>query len=256
MRSLSDVERTRALQLFANYPLLEHASAASIETIISEAEIGEAELGTRILVEGERPFAVTFLLEGSARIYHGLADGREFTPKILSAPNHFGDIELISGFEVNGQSVELLGRSIIAIVPWSALRRVLLGDHAACVGWLTGLASQFVYTIDADRHNVFCGLSGRIANVLLSYADVFRDAAREGIEVCVPLSLAQLAKQVGSVKRSILRVLGEFKDRGILHAGASGLVISHPEALASETLPGGLGLRHEARGPGLLGPGI
>src|SRR5213075_758265 len=104
---------------------------------------------------------------------HRLDDGREFTPKILAAPNHFGDVERIAGGSVNGQSVEVLEASIVARVPWSCIKAMLVDDHQACIGWLEGLASQFVYTIDADRHHVFTGLSGRVANVILSYADVF-----------------------------------------------------------------------------------
>lgn len=252
MDDLSEQERRKAIQLLANYPLLERASPRSIEAIITASVTRRGRRGDRVILEGEAPSSVTFLMEGAVRIYHRAEDGREYTPKILSAPNHFGDVELIANHPQNGQSVELLRDSLVVIVPWSTIRAVLLSDHAACIGWLTGLASQFVYTIDADRHNVFSGLPGRVANVLLSYAEVFGRPTRGGVELHIPLSLEQLAREVGSVKRSILRVLHTFKQAGLVESGHTNLRITNARELAEKTLPRRIGLGHRARSPGLL----
>jgi CRP-like cAMP-binding protein len=140
-------------------------------------------------------------------------------------------------------------------VPWARIRSVLLEDHRACLGWLEGLASQFVYTIDADRHNVFSGLPGRVANVILSYAEVFGRPGKNGVELSIPLSREQLARQVGSVKRSVLRVLKSFQENGTLSNLDSRLLIRKPERLIAETLPRRIGLSHRAGEDGGLSSG-
>jgi CRP/FNR family transcriptional regulator, cyclic AMP receptor protein len=253
MEILAESARRRAAQRLANYPLFAQAGATAIEKVIAGAEFSLVNRGERILEEGQAPTHVTFVLEGAVRIFHTAADGRQFTPKILAAPNHFGDVELISGHTLNFQSVELIDDGCIARVHWPVLREVLQSDHAVCLGWLGGLASQFVYTIDADRHNVFSGLPGRVANVLLSYAEVYGAPIRDGIELGRPLSLDRLAREVGSVKRSIIRVLQTFEAQGWVEPGKT-MVLRRTSELIAATLPGRLGLTHAAPTPDIIEP--
>lgn len=237
------------MQLLANYPLLEHASNDSVTAILREADYSSPSKGTVVLCEGLPADSVIFLLEGKARIFHTSDDGREFTPKILSSPNHFGDAELLAGRSTNGQSVELLEDGLIATVRWDTLKEVLLQDHQLSLGWLAGIASQFVYTIDADRHNVFGGLPGRVANVLLSYADAFGRPFNGGIDLGIELSRDQLAKQVGSVKRSVLRIVQGFAERGWVDTRGSRMLIRNESELVAHTLPRRVGLTHAMEEP-------
>ncbi len=249
---LSPADRRAAIQTLANYALLETASGESIEAIVRSASFQRMPAGSMMLVEGSPADRVCFVLRGVVRIFHTGPDGRQFTPKILKAPNHFGDLELLAGSAINGQSVAVISEATVAMVPWAVIRECLLSDHALCIAWLAGISSQFLYTIDADRHHVFVGLPGRIANVLLSYADVFGRAGRKGIELELELSREQLANQVGSVKRAVVRVMQEFVERGWLGSEGTRLVVKQRAALLAQTLPRRLGLGHDMRVAGLL----
>jgi CRP/FNR family transcriptional regulator len=243
-RPLSEEERRNAIQTLANYVLFERAGALSIECIVQNAVLEHVAAGTILLYEGCPADQVYFVLSGVVRVYHTAPDGRQFTPKIMRAPNHFGDLELLAGAATNGQSVAVVSQAVVARVPWSAIRRCLREDHLLCLAWLSGISSQFVYTIDADRHNVFSGLTGRIANVLLSYADVFGRRTRRGIALDVELSRGQLANQVGSVKRAVVRVVQDLIRRGALADEGEGLLVKDPERLLAETLPRRIGITH------------
>jgi CRP/FNR family transcriptional regulator, cyclic AMP receptor protein len=249
---LSIEERRAAIQALANYALLEHASGASIESMVQAASFQRLPVGSMLLVEGTAADRICFVLGGVVRIFHTGPEGRQFTPKILRAPNHFGDLELLAGGDVNGQSVEVLDEVTVAIVPWPVMRELLLRDHLLCAAWLSGLASQFLYTIDADRHHVFVGLPGRIANVLLSYADVFGRPTRSGVELEHDLTREQLANQVGSVKRAVVRVVQDFVAKGWIASHGPRLVLKERAALLAQTLPRRLGLGHDMRARGLL----
>ncbi|MFC1609427.1 Crp/Fnr family transcriptional regulator [Myxococcota bacterium] len=244
MKPLSKREHAKALQAFANYPLLEHASDSSIKSLIGAAVFQRCQKGERLLSEAQLATDVCFLLEGVARIFHQSDDGLEFTPKIMAAPNHFGDLELLARRSTNGQSVEVLSEALVARVPWGTIKEILLEDHQLCVDWLSGIASQFVYTIDADRHNVFLGLGGRVANVLLSYGHVFGQQTPDGLELDVEMSRDGLARQVGSVKRAVLRVVQAFTKRGWIDTRGPRLLIKDQRALQGQTLSRRLGLGH------------
>jgi CRP/FNR family transcriptional regulator len=250
--ALSAEERRRAIQTLANYALLEHAKSESVESMVGAASFSAMPAGSMLLTEGSPADRVCFVLAGVVRIFHTGPGGRQFTPKILRAPNHFGDLELLAGASINGQSVAVISDAIVAMVPWPTVRDCLLADHSLCIAWLAGISSQFLYTIDADRHHVFVGLPGRIANVLLSYADVFGRKAGRGIELEVELSREQIANQVGSVKRAVVRVVQEFMARGCLGSEGTRMIIKNRAALLRETLPRRLGIGHEMR----LLPGV
>jgi CRP-like cAMP-binding protein len=237
-------ERLRALQHLANYPLLVDASEAAIRRIVEDATLLVADCGEQVLAPGADAAVVSFLLSGSVRIYHRLGPGREYTPKILIAPNHFGDVQLLAGAEVRPQSVDVLREATIALVPWRTMHLVLADDPRACMAWLEGLASQFLYTIDSDRHNAFTGLPGRIANVLLSYADAFGRPQSGAIEIEARLSRESIARHVGSVARSVVRVLKGLEERRIIDSHRARLVIRDANALRRWTLPGRVGLSH------------
>lgn len=250
---LSEDERLRALQVFANYPLLEQAQVPSVERLLGAAQLLRAPPSWLVLQEGAPAGDVWFLLDGVARIYHEADDGRQFTPKIMRAPNHFGDLERIAGEELNGQSVRTMTSSVLARVPWEEVQRVLLDDHAACLGWLTGIASQFVYTIDAHRQQVFGDLAARVANLLLSFAEAFGRADKEGVVIDHPLSRDGLAKQVGSVKRAVLRVVQDFEQRGFVASSSTGgMILKDVARMVEHTLPRRRGLLHRARQPKIV----
>jgi CRP-like cAMP-binding protein len=240
---LSEHERRECLNALANHPVLEAASSESIERMIRAAQFKKVPPGTLLIREGDVPAAVHFVLRGVTRIFHSVDDGREFTPKILSSPSHFGDVELLSGYACNNQSVETVTEALLAVIDWETVRGVLQTDHNATLGWLAGVAAQFVHTIDADRHNVFVGLEGRVANYLLSIGDVLGERVQKGLRLAVPISREKLANQVGSVKRSVLRVIQGLTQRGLLEEDGTNLVIPSPKELQRQTtLPRRLGI--------------
>jgi CRP/FNR family transcriptional regulator len=198
---------------------------------------------------------VTFVLAGAVRVFHRLPDGREYTPKILEAPNHFGDVQPLAGLEVHVQSVEIVRDAELGLVPWAVVRDVLRNDHACALAWLSGIASQFVYAIDSDRHNALADLPGRVANVLLSYAERFGQPSKAGVAIDAPLSKEKLARHVGSIRRSVIRVLRTFEEQKVLDAKGAGIVVRSTEGLRSATLPSRLGIGHRiARAPGVFAP--
>jgi CRP-like cAMP-binding protein len=240
-------EHRRALQMLANYPLFEGATASSVETIVSAARMFRSPQGARVRLEGTEIMAVHFLLDGCVRVIH--EHGRlEFTPKILAAPCHFGDLQAIAGLTTAMQSVEVVTEAIIAEVPWSAIREVLISDHPVCLAWLESFAEQFLLTVDANRHTMFSSLRGRVANVLLSYGEAVGRPASGGVELPVSLSRDQLARHVGSVKRVVIKVMQELAHAGLVDVRGSTMFV-RAEELVRETLPRRLGLTQKTSKP-------
>ena len=242
---LSPEDRHKALQRLASYPPLDEAGRETVETLLKTASYGSARPGTILLEEGAPGGPIFFLLSGVVRIFHTKSHGREFTPKMMRAPNHFGELDLLTSQHVLRQSVEVVSDAMLASVDYRVLIKLLKSDHEFCFGWMKALARQFLFTIDASRHYAFMGLSGRIANYLLSYADAFGTTHGTRVEVTKHLSRNDLALQVGSTKRAVLRVIQQFEAKGLIETFQEGFVIHDVESLRSSTLVGRLGLLHE-----------
>ena len=246
MQRVGKEVRRRALQALANYPLLEGASDQSIESLLKSARFSQAPARRAILTEGVLATDIHFVLEGSVRIFHR-HDSKSYTPKLLSAPNHVGELPLLAGSGHYAESVESVTPCLIASVPWPLLRELLRSDQGLCWGWLVGLATQFVQTIDADRHTAFVDLSGRVANTLLSYGEGMGEETRDGVFIPVPLSRTLLAQHVVSSKRAVIRVLNSFAERGWIAATGSNFILRNSKSLLRMVLPRRLGMAHDAR---------
>jgi hypothetical protein len=91
--------------LLANLPLLQHATAGSVQQLLDHAHLYALPRRARLLQEGAPVRDVFFLLRGVARLSHAGPSG-SFSPKVLVGPCHFGHLELLTGTPEAFQSVE------------------------------------------------------------------------------------------------------------------------------------------------------
>jgi CRP-like cAMP-binding protein len=239
----SSFERSRWMNTFANMGLLEAASSSTVERMTGAAVFQRYASSARIFDEQEPARFVFFILEGTARVYQGHANGAQYTPKIFRAPTHFGDLGALSGLESYRSSVETLTACVIARVPIEVAEACLAVDHGLSLSWLYSVARQHSCTIDLDRQNVFGSLTTRLANVLLSYGEVFGKRSGPMQLIDYALSYAKLAQQVGCHRRNAIAAIKRMVERKLLATTADGILID-TDRLFAEVLPDRLSLAH------------
>lgn len=77
----------------------------------------------------------------------------------------------------------------------------------------------------------------RVARILWELAWAFGKETGEGVDIGVELARAELAEMAGVTTETAVRVLSEFKDRGILALSGRRIVIHKPEELQSFVHP-------------------
>jgi CRP-like cAMP-binding protein len=234
-------ERARWANTMANLPLLERASGGTVEEIISSSIFERHDPNARLFDEHEPASFAWVLLEGTVRVYQGDDQGGEYTPKIFSAPTHFGDLSAIAGLDTYRSSVEALTRCVTAKIPMPVIHEALESDHRLCLSWLKSVARQHSVTIDSDRQNVFGGLKSRVANVLLSYAEIFGIDERGLTGIDHPLSYGKLARHVGCTRRGAIKVMQQLEKSSVVRMTSDGWCIDKLRMQAS-LLPGRLSL--------------
>lgn len=249
----SERERSEWLQVLANMRVLSDASAETVEVLIGAARFERRRAKELVVQASAPPEQLSFLIRGVLRVYQERAE-LQYTPKILLAPAHFGELAALAGLPTHQSNLETLTDSVIARVPFSLFEARLEVDHALCRAWLYSVSRQFAVTIDYLKQSVFGGLEARIANVLLSYSDTFGKELGEGWRsVGYTLSYAELAAQTACSRRAAINVMNAMQAAGVARSTEEGWHIQAAR-LHGELLPGRLSLGYsqdDNREPGL-----
>ncbi len=209
----------------ARYPALDHQA------------------GTLLLDTGEAPEYLHVLLSGTVRIFHRAPDGREAVVKLMRAPAVFGDIELLCGTRLL-ESVSAVDEVCVARIPSAEYLEFLQRHPAAVMEHLRHLAAAFCVSACHERQ-VFFPLEPRVANLLLTYAELYGTPSSEGVLIQHPLSQGDIAQSLGVVRRSVAEVFGRWRKTGLVARYNDRILLK--DTLALQRLAGPLrgGLRYE-----------
>ncbi len=178
------------------------------------------------------------LLAGTVRVFHRGNDGRESVVKLLSAPAVFGDVEVIS--EVCFlESVSSLDQTSIARIPADVYRSLLCEHPRAMWAQLRHASAKFCVAIHNERQ-CFGTLEERVANILLSYCEVFGKKQGRAIVIEHPLSQVDIARSLAVVQRSVANVFARWGRSGVIGKRGSYFLVRRPELLEQLAAP----LRH------------
>jgi CRP/FNR family cyclic AMP-dependent transcriptional regulator len=170
--------------------------------------------GALLLEQGDPSDHVQVVLEGTVRIFHRAADGREVLVKLLRAPCVFGDLELLADLPLV-KNVAAVEQVQLALVPQQVFIELLRGCPAAMEALLKQVAAAYCVAIRNQRQ-VFASVEQRLANLLLSYAEFYGQAEDDGLLIGEKLSQQQLALSLGTTRRSVAKVLGEWSAKGLV----------------------------------------
>lgn len=236
-------ERSEWVNAVANMWVFAEANQETTQLVISNAVFRRRRAGDRLVDARAATGKVHFLISGIVRVFQEQSD-LQYTPKLLSAPAHFGDVAALAGLPHAQSSLEMLTNGVTAEVSFALIETRLAVDPALCRAWLYSLSRQFAVTIDYLKQNIFGGLPARIANVLLSYAEVFGAEIEPGWRsVGFELSYADLARQTACSRRAAINTMNAMQETGAARQTESGWQIQ-PELLLEELLPGRLSLRY------------
>jgi CRP/FNR family cyclic AMP-dependent transcriptional regulator len=170
--------------------------------------------GVDLIKEGETSDQVHVVLSGTVRIYQKAADGREVLAKLLRSPCLFGDLELLAEVPMV-KNVASVDEVSVAVIPWEEYLDLLRGSSAAMMEHLKQIAAAFCVAARNQRQ-VFASLEQRMANLVLSYADFYGDPSGDDLVITEKLSQQQIALSLGTVRRSVAKVLSEWTKKGLL----------------------------------------
>jgi CRP-like cAMP-binding protein len=198
--------------------------------------------GSAILEAGASVEHLYVVLAGTVRIFHRAPDGRQAVVKLLRAPCLFAELELLHQLPML-ESVSAVDEVLLARLPAADYIALLHKVPAAMFAQLKHLAAAFCVAV-RNEQQVFAPLEARIANLLLSYADLEQpDDSENTLPLVAQLSQQDIAQSLGAARRSVVRILAGFQKSRLIERSGNQWVLRDRAALEKLAEP----IRHSLK---------
>ncbi|WP_245851067.1 Crp/Fnr family transcriptional regulator [Paenibacillus herberti] len=178
------------------------------------------EAGSLLFSEGEAANKLYCVLSGKIKLRKSTEDGKQFVLSILQSGDLIGSTEAGS---VYGFSAEVAEEARIGVLLWKDVEQLLLTSGELAVRWMNGMALQQRIAESKFRDLLLYGKPGALASTLIRLANSYGVLRRDGVEISLRLTNAEMAEFIGTTRESVNRMLASLKDEGIV-AVRSGLI--------------------------------
>lgn len=227
--------RQELLSALAETQLFHDLDEKSIQ-LLSERLVARAfPKGQIIFHQGDPGDALFVLVDGLVKVTVTSPKGDQMLLITLDAPATFGELALIDG-QPRSASVEAVERTEVLILGrdvWSQLvddqpsfTEALLSSMARMVRRLTDQASDFA----------FLDLHGRVAKLLVRYADEGGQVTPGGVMLDLHLTQSDIARMVGGSRQSVNQILRSLEERGYLEIQNRKILLVEPDRLRQRAL--------------------
>jgi CRP-like cAMP-binding protein len=211
------------------HPAFELASRDHLEAVLEGASLLVLGPRTQFIQHGAPPTSVDILVKGSVRVFHQSDTGQQATVKHLSAPCTLGEMQAMARLAFV-ENAETLTEAKLVRLSSERFREFLARDHRATLLLFEDVCARFCIAARNERAVLF-EVPVRLASLLLSYADLFGKPSNDGTRIVYPLTQRSLSDGLGIAERSVRRVIGDWRDKGLLGAHKGWFVIRDVKAL-------------------------
>jgi CRP/FNR family cyclic AMP-dependent transcriptional regulator len=209
------------------FSMLEHAD---LERIAEVAVPRAFEPGQAVFKEGDQSDTCYVVREGHARAISTHPDGRTITLATFGPGDIFGELAMFED-ERRSATVEAIEPTSVVGVLGPDMRR-LMGEHPEIATRLViALGRRLREMNERLSRQSFQTVQSRVAVVLRDLVEQEVAAGRDGADVLVTATQADLAQLAGSSRESASRFLAVLERAGVISQGRGRLVVHDAEAL-------------------------
>lgn len=198
--------------------------ALNLKDLCKDKKLKSHKKKAEIFSEGDTPLNVYFIKSGSVKVYKSHPDGKELILQIYNASDFFGFEPILDGSAYAASAVALTDTEVVVIPKHDFI--TLLQSHAdVSRGFVSLLCKRVAEQEKQLLHLAYNSVRQRTAEALL------RAAQMKDVKESIQISRDDLAKMVGTAAESVIRVLSDFKDEGLITIESGKIRISKPDKL-------------------------
>ena len=167
--------------------------------------------GQMIFTENGVPFGCYFLIEGKVKLFKTGVLGKKQIFQICKNGDLFGFHPVLNDTHYP-DSAESLIDSKLQFLPSNLLKHLLKTNNDLCLEMLKASGTEFARFIGQETMLSQKRVPERVATVLFYLSKIYS----ENGTCVIPLSRTDLSDLCGTVKETLVRVLHDLKDEGII----------------------------------------
>ncbi|HMR91988.1 MAG TPA: Crp/Fnr family transcriptional regulator [Chitinophagaceae bacterium] len=180
--------------------------------------------GEVIFREGSLPSGIFFITEGKVKKYKLDKDGREQIIYVANTGELIGYHALLAE-DRYPDSAAVLEKSKIAFIPKEDFLDVLSQSEVLSRRLLKTLSHEFAVLVNSLSLFAQKPVRERLALQLVVLREKYKENFSTGMPVEINMSRSDLASLTGTARENVVRVLSEFKEKGILSTQGRKVII-------------------------------
>lgn len=220
-----------ALTVLQQSPIFAGLPAADLADLADKMGQRSFARGMIIFHKGSIGQTLYLIASGRVRIFLLSETGREISIDILIPGDCFGELALLDNLPRSAGALAM-ERTVTYTLHRDEFWRLLDAHPTLAVPMLALMSKRLRAMIDYTEHLAFTDVQGRVAAKLLDLAEHFgeKSGQAEGrggaaIEILLPLTQGELATWVASSRESVNKVLGVFRDQGLIRLDGQRILI-------------------------------
>lgn len=206
-----------------------------------ELEVLAGSLGKRTFAKGMIIFhkgglgQTLYIIEsGKVRIFVLSESGQEITVNIYGPGEVFGEFSLLDGLPRSAGAVAML-KTVTRTLHRDDFLRALEANPRMARSIMNVLTARLRYTTEHAETLSFLDVYGRVAAKLLELADRY-GVESGGVEIELRLTQSEIATWVAASRESVNKVLGTFREQGLIDIEGQRITIADREGLERRIL--------------------
>ncbi len=179
---------------------------------------------SEVFREGDLPTHVFFIVSGNIKTFKSHQDGKELIINIHTSNDFFGFEPILENVACSESAMAMQDSEVI-MIPRQ--------DFTAMIQTHPDVSRSFIKLLCkkvAEREIQLLNLAYNSVRQRTAEALLKSDALKDSKSI-IAISREDLAKMVGTASESVIRVLSEFKDEGLITIEGGKIKIIHPEKL-------------------------
>lgn len=177
---------------------------------------------------GELPLYVYFIASGKVKTIRINEDGKELITGIYSKGDYFGYEALLKGNE-HTDNAEAMEDSEIITMPKDEFFQLVYSNREIAKKFIELLSNKVDEKEENLLHLAYNSVRQRTAEALLNVSSKFNPDKDTGVELTI--SREDLANMVGTATESVIRVISDLKEEGILSVKSGKIIIEKADKL-------------------------
>ncbi len=183
--------------------------ALNLKDLCRDRKIKQYKKKVDIFIEGDAPAAVYFIKSGEVKTYKTNAEGKELITNLYKTGDFFGFEAILENMAYGESAITLENSELVVILKHDFLTLLQQQRDVAAV-FISLLCKKVAHKEDQLLNLAYNSVRQRTAEALIKVYNL----REEKDFIAIPRE--DLAKMVGTAPESVIRVLSDFKEEGLL----------------------------------------